>query len=71
MVDNNQMRRGAKVAAFGSFNLKPDRCVALHQIDNYLDLTEDQEPCPQQSPSWEGMYKPIPSSHQVGKVCIN
>ena len=39
--------------------MKLDRCVALHQINSYLNLTEDRKPHSQQSPSWEGLYKPI------------
>jgi hypothetical protein len=53
------MRRGAKVIGFRSFDLKSHWCVPLHQIDSYLDLTKDWELRPQQSPSWEGLYKLI------------
>ena len=33
---------GAKIAGFGSLDLKPDRCVVLHQNESYHHLTEDR-----------------------------
>jgi hypothetical protein len=45
MVDN-QRSHGAKIVGFRSFEPKPDRCVVLHQNDNYHHLMEDQEPRP-------------------------
>jgi hypothetical protein len=45
MVDN-QRNHCAKFAGFESHDLKPDRCIVLHQNDSYLYLTEDREPCP-------------------------
>jgi hypothetical protein len=47
MVDNLRSR-GAKIAGIGSFDLKPDRCVALHQNESYHHLTEDWESRPHQ-----------------------
>ena len=35
MVDNLRSR-GAKIAGFGSLDLKPDRCVMLEQNDSYI-----------------------------------
>jgi hypothetical protein len=43
---DNQRSRGAKIAGFGSFDLKPDRCVMLHQNDSYHNQTEDRESRP-------------------------
>jgi len=43
---DNQRSCGAKIAGLGSFDLKSDRCVVLHQNDSYHHLTEDREPRP-------------------------
>jgi len=45
-IVDNQRSHGAKVARFMSFDLKPDRCVVLHQNNSYHHLTEDREPRP-------------------------
>ena len=49
MVDN-QRSRGAKIARFGSFDLKLDQCVVLHPNDSYHHLMEDWVP-PSPSPT--------------------
>ena len=41
---DNLRSRGAKIAGFGSLDLKSDRCVVLHQNDSYHHLMEDQDP---------------------------
>ena len=41
---DNQRSCGAKIIGFGSFDLKPDQCVVLHQNDSYHHLMEDQDP---------------------------
>ena len=41
---DNLRSRGAKIVGFESLDLKPDRCVVLHQSDSYHHLTEDWDP---------------------------
>ena len=41
---DNQRSRGAKIAGFGSLDLKSDRCVVLQQNDSYHHLMEDRDP---------------------------
>jgi hypothetical protein len=49
-IVDNQRSRGAKIARFRSFDLKPDQCVMLYQNDSYLYLTEDRELRPHHNP---------------------
>ena len=49
---DNQRSHGAKIAGFGSLDLKLDRCVVLQQNGSYHHLTEDRDP---PSPSLVGI----------------
>ena len=42
---DNLRSRGAKIAGFGSLDLKPDRRVVPHQNDSYHHLTEYWDLC--------------------------
>ena len=52
---DNLRSRGAKIAGFGALDLKPDRCVVLHQNESYHRLTEDRDPCSHQSCCYFGL----------------
>jgi hypothetical protein len=46
VIVDNQRIHCAKIAGFGSFDLKLDRCVALHQNEIYHNLTKDRNLVP-------------------------
>jgi hypothetical protein len=56
VIVDNQRSHGAKIAGFGSFDLKLDRCVTLHQNESCHNLTKRSEPRPHQSESEEATF---------------
>ena len=64
---DNLMSHGAKIAGFGSLDVKPDWCVVLHQNDSYHHLTEDRDPYSHQVVFRAKVYRQV---HIYSLVCM-